>query len=266
MELLRRMSTRPDPLDDEQIKKLSSQRRSSSIAIDEDLVLPAGVDPPIECFPGQISRRQETLLIASDSSSAFTITCARSHRHLLTVVTAPMSLPGTSHTKTFYGDLSFIKPKLDRKNSESSTTSTNSTYSGKICTLYRDVMSFRRRHHVDDPYDNSRLIEMEFTSSSWDEGQLKAHIRLLGKYSDSTPAEPIALLWKGRKGSLEGVLEWKHKPVAVCAQGTEVNSGEWIMYVAPGMDLFVASIVIMAVEDRVRRGSDPKSVDESVVS
>ena len=126
-------------------------------------------------------------------------------------------------------------------------------------------MSFRRRHHVDDPYDNSRLIEMEFTSSSWQQGQMKAHIRLLGRYSDSATTEPVALLWKGRKGSLEGVLEWKNKPVAVCAQGMEVGKGEWIMYVAPGMDLYVASIVIMAVEDRVRRGSDGQNDGDDLV-
>ena len=60
---------------------------------------------------------------------------------------------------------------------------------------------------------------------------------------------------RGSKTNLEGVLEWKNKPVAVCAQGHETQDGEYALYVAPGMDIYTAAIVVIAVDDRVRRSS-----------
>lgn len=101
---------------------------------------------------------------------------------------------------------------------------------------------------------------MEFSTSSWNSGELKANVMLMNKYNESQPVEPIKLRWRGRKTSLEGVLEWNNKPVAVCASGPEMEYGEYILYVAPGMDMYVCSIVVIAVDDRVRRGSEDKDV------
>ena len=107
---------------------------------------------------------------------------------------------------------------------------------------------------------------MEFTTSSWNARELKANIELLNKYSNSEPIEPFKLRWRGRKTSLEGVLEINSQAAAVCARGDGTEDGEYVLYVAPGMDLYICAIVVMAVEDRVRRGSNdsarPAEVDE----
>ncbi|KAK5939201.1 hypothetical protein PMZ80_008504 [Knufia obscura] len=259
MELLRRMSTKPDPIDEEQIRQLSQQRRKSSFAVtalEDDLVLPAAIYPPIEVFPSSTSIQQETLLISPDHvAKGFVITYARSGIHLLTAATPSTSLPGPSHTRHFYGTLK-QNGRMIRKSSSSSNTSNNEDASKKLCTLTRDVISFRKRHHVDDLYNNRRLLEMEFSTSSWDTNHLKASIEILNRYSEGSPMEPVRLKWRGRKASLEGVLEWKEKPVAVCAKGEETEDGEYVLYVAPGMDLYISSIIVMAVDDRTRRGSE----------
>lgn len=258
MDFIRRLSTKPDTLDEEQIKHLS-QRRKSSFAVsarDDEPVLPTAISPAIEIFPGSTSSRQQTLLLSPDQTAkGFIISQARTGNHFLTVATASTSLPGTSHTKHFYGTLSSPRVKTGRKDSDSSADERGST---KICTLTRDALSFRRCHHVDDPYNDRRLIEMEFSTSSWNTGELKASMVLLNKYSEAQPIEPVKLRWKGKKTSLEGVLEWKHRPVAVCASGPETEEGEYVLYVAPGMDTYVCCIIIMAVDDRVRRGSEEK--------
>jgi len=252
------MSTRPDPIDEEQIRQLSQKRRTSSFAIaahEDELVLPAAIDPPIEIFPNSTSKQQETLLISPDPvAKGFVITYAKTGMHLLTAATPATSMPGPSHTRHFYGAL--------KQNTRTKHETSNSSHdsddepSKKLCTLTRDVLSFRKRHHVDDPSNNSRLLEIEFSSSSWETSRLKASIELLNKYNDHSPMEPVSLRWRGRKASLEGVLESKDKPVAVCAKGDETEDGEYVLYVAPGMDLYICAIIVMAVDDRTRRGSN----------
>ncbi len=256
------MSTKPDPIDEEQISQLSHQRRQSSFATTaskDDLVLPTAVNPPIEVFPSSTSEVQEILLVSPDPvARGFVITFAKSGMHLLTAATPTSTMPGPSHTRHFYGTLKH-NARMQQRPSDSSTNSDDNSSSKKLCTLTRDVMTFRKRHHVDDPYNDRRLLEMEFSTSSWDSGQLKASIELLNKYSSSSPVEPVFLRWRGRKASLEGVLEWKDRPVAVCAKGEETEAGEYVLYVAPGMDLYICSIIVMAVDDRTRRGSDDTS-------
>lgn len=259
MERLRRISTKPDPIDEDQIRQLSQHRRKSSFATtahEDDLVLPAAVDPPIEVFPSSTSNCQETLLVSPDPvANGFVITYAKTGIHVLTATTASTSMPGLSHSRHFYGTL---KPnaKMKQKTANGSDTSDHDGCSKKLVTLTRDAMSFRKRHHVDDPYNNHRLLEVEFSVSAWNSSHLKASVKLLNKYSDPSSTEPIHLKWRGRKASLEGVLEWKDKPVAVCAKGVETEVGEYVLYVAPGMDLYTSSIILMAVDDRTRRGSN----------
>lgn len=262
MERLRRASTKPDPFDEEQIRQLSQHRRKFSFAptaLEDDLVLPSAIDPPIEVFPSSTSQRQETLLISPDPvAKGFVITYAKTGIHLLTAATASTSMPGPSHTRHFYGTLK-SDARTKQKTTSGSNTSDDENFSKKLCTLTRDAMSFRKRHHVDDLYNDHRLLEMEFSVSAWESSHPKASIKLLNKYSDSSSMEPIHLRWRGRKASLEGVLEWKDKPVAVCAKGDETEEGEYVVYVAPGMDLYISSIILMAVDDRTRRGSDDSS-------
>lgn len=261
MEFLRRMSTPRDTLDENAIKQLSRRRRTSffaAVAIEEDPVLPAVIKPAIELFPGSVSAHQETLLISpDDTANGFVITHARSGQHHLTAVNVPTALPGSSHTKHFYGilDVSKVNSKKVKEQED---------LSKKICTLTRDALSIRQRHHIDDPYNHRRLMEMEFSTSTWNPHELKASIILLGKYSDSYPMEPVRLRWRGRKASLEGVLECRAHPVMVCAKGEETEEGEYVLYIAPGMDLYVCSMIAMAVDDRVRRGSDDNSRQNSL--
>lgn len=87
---------------------------------------------------------------------------------------------------------------------------------------------------------------------------MKANIELLNRYSANEHMEPRRLRWQGKKYSFEGVLEANSKPVAVCAKGDETMEagGDYVLYVAPGMDAYVACCVVMAVEDRTRRSSD----------
>lgn len=216
------------------------------------------MDPVVEVFPGSTSKRQETLLISPDQTAhGFVISHAKTGNHFLTAASPSLSYPGPSHTKYFYGTLKSSRIKLDRKDSSSSNGEREST---KICALQRDAMSFRKCHHVYDPYNDKRLLEMEFSTSSWNSAELKATIVLLNKYSEIQPMEPVKLKWRGRKMTLEGVLEWNNKPVAVCASGAEMNEGEYLLYIAPGMDMYVCSIVVMAVDDRARRASDDKDM------
>lgn len=257
MDLLRRMSIKPEPIDEEAIIQFSQQRRKSSFAataVSDEPVLPIPIKPTIEVFPGSTSRRQETLLISPNpATKGFVITFARSGKHFLTFATPSTSGPGPSHTKHVYGNIDRSKIEPRRKNSNDINSGKEST---RICTLSRDTLSLRKRHQVDDPYVNSRLVEMEFSASTWHVHELKATISLLSKYGDTSPMEPVTLRWRGRKASLEGVLERKNTPVAVCAKGDETEEGEYVLYVAPGMDLYVCSLVIMATDDRIRRGSD----------
>lgn len=261
MDFIRRLSSRPDSIDEEHLRQLSQQRRKSSFAItsqDDELVLPTALKPVIEIFPGSTYTRQQTLLISPDRSArGFVISSAKSGKHFLTAATPSASLPGISHTKCFYGTLNYPRVKVGRKDSDSSVDDTGST---KICTLTRDALSFRRCHHVDDPYNERRLLELEFSTSSWNSGELKANIVLMNKYSEAQPIEPVKLRWRGRKTSLEGVLEWNNTPVAVCASGPEMEHGEYILYIAPGMDMYVCSIIVTAVDDRVRRGSEDRDM------
>lgn len=256
MELLRRLSSKPEPIDEEAIRQSSRQRRKSSFAttaIEDDPVLPSAIKPAIEIFPSSVSPRQETLLISPDSSAnGFVITYARTGKHLLTAVTVPSAAPGQSHTRHFYG----VMNKSCVNNREDCEGSETDDGTKKLCTLTRDVLSFRKRHHVDDPHNHRRLIEIEFSTSSWNTHELKANISLMNKYSDGQPMEPARLRWRGRRAGLEGVLEWKDTPVAVCARGEETETGEHVLYIAPGMDIYTTAIVVMAVDDRTRRGSD----------
>lgn len=260
--ILRRASTVQTPeIDEEEMKRRAMQRRRSSIAItqnDDEPILPAAISPVIEIFPNSISKRQQTLLISPEpSAKGYTIICARTNRHFLTVVSSSNSLPGPSHTKHFFATLNTPwQSANDRKNSDGSDSGKDETDpSKKICTLERDSLSFRKRHYVQDPYTNHQLLVMEFKYSSWDAGALKANIELLNKYSTGAPMNPISMKWKGRKASLEGVLEVNKSPAAVCAKGSETEAGEYALYVAPGMDLYVCAIIVMAVDDRIRRGS-----------
>lgn len=261
MNLLRRTSTaKVVDLDENEQKQLAMQRRRSSIAItqyDDEPILPNAIKPTIEVFPKSTSQRQETLLISPDPRvKGFTITCARTGKHFLTVVTPPTSLPGSSHTKHFFGALNTPWKSGSHRGSDSSNSDNdNSDNSKKLCTLDRDALSFRKRHNVQDPYTNRELIAMEFNHSSWDGGSLKASIELMNKYSDNGTMEPVNMKWKGKRASLEGVLEVGQRPAAVCAKGFETEAGEYALYVAPGMDLYVCAITVMAVDDRVRRGS-----------
>lgn len=257
MELLRRFSTKSSTLDEEAIKQLSRQRRDSSfatVAIEEDPVLPATIDPPIQLFPGSISKRQSTLLISPDATAnGFVVSYARTGKNLLTAARTGV------HTKHIYGVLDCsqtMNPKVKEQEDEST----------KICTLTRDPLSIRKRSHVDDPYSHRRLMELEFSSSTWNAHELKAHVVLCGKYSDNSPQEPLRLRWSGRQSSLEGVLECRGHPVAVCATGEETEDGEFVVYVAPGFDLYIASMVVLAVEDRIsgRRRSGQNSHQNSL--
>lgn len=259
--ILRRQSTIHAEPDEEEVKRLAMQRRRSSIAItqqDDEPILPTAINPIIEIFPNSTSRRQQTLLISPDPSSrGYIIICARTNKPFLTVVSSQNSLPGPSHTKHFYGSLN--KPWQfgnGRKDSDESNSGKDEADSlKKLCTLERDSLSFRKRHYVQDPYTNHQLLAMEFTTSTWDAGALKANIELLNRYSTGFPMEPVHLKWKGKKASLEGVLEVNKNPAAVCAKGSETSAGEYALYVAPGMDMYICAIVVMAVDDRIRRGS-----------
>lgn len=262
MELLRRMSTRGDQYDEELVKQLSQQRRKSSFAMtarEDDPVLPSAIKPPIEVFPGSTSTGQETLLISPDPTArGFVITYAQTGHHFLTAATPSTSLPGPSHTKVFYATLNL--PRTDSKRRDSDRSDEDKLVSKRMCTLTRDSVSFRRRHHVDDPYNGRRLLDMEFSTSSWNMNELKANIELLNKYSKAETMEPVKLRWRGRRASLEGVLETSTgKPVAVCARGEGTEEGEYVLYVAPGMDMYACTIIVMAVDDRIRRGSDDNS-------
>lgn len=263
LNLLRRPSTAKVPeLDENEVRQLAMQRRRSSIAItqhDDEPILPVAITPAIEIFPNSTSKKQQTLLISPDPLvKGYTIMCARTGKRFLTVVSPQNSLPGPSHTKHFFGSLNTPwQFGSGRKNSDDSSGSDKdeTDSSKKLCTLERDSLSFRKRHHVQDPYTNHQLLVMEFSYSSWDTGALKASVELLNKYSTGTPMEPRSLKWKGKKASLEGVLEVNQRPAAVCAKGSETEAGEYALYVAPGMDLYVCAIIVMAVDDRIRRGS-----------
>lgn len=249
-------------LDEDELRQLAMQRRRSSIAItqyDDEPILPTAITPALEIFPNSSSKRQQTLLISPDPLvKGYAIMCARTGKRFLTVATPPTALPGASHTKHFFGTLNLPwQFGNGRKGSDESSSSDKDETdpSKKLCTLERDSLSFRKRHYVQDPYNNRQLLVMEFNYSSWDNGALKASIELLNKYSASGVMEPISLRWKGKKASLEGVLEVNHRAAAVCAKGHETEDGEYALYVAPGMDLYVCAIVVMAVDDRVRRAS-----------
>lgn len=251
-------------VDEDELRRLAMQRRRSSIAIiqhDDEPIFPVAMTPAIEIFPNSNSKRQQTLLISPDPLvNGYAIMCARTGRRFLTVVTPQTALPGPSHTKHFFGTLnSPWQSSSDRKNSDGSDGSDSdkdqTDPSKKLCTLERDSLSFRKRHYVQDPHNNRQLLAMEFNYSSWDAGAMKASIELLNKYSHDGTMEPIRMKWKGKKASLEGVLEVNHKAAAVCAKGQETEAGEYALYVAPGMDLYICAIVVMAVDDRVRRAS-----------
>jgi len=262
------------------------QRRKSSVALaqtisQEEPLFTKPVQPPVEIFPNSTSTRQENLIISPDFlKSDFTIIKASTCEQLLTVTTSTTSLSGQSHAKQFYGTLSAnLKqkngkhyeasndtPKLRSSSSNLSSAITTTTSSDskdtpptqtKLFTLERDAFTLRRLHHVIDPYTGHRIMQIEFSpSSSWDAQALKADIQLLNKYSTNEPLEPQRLRWKGKKNSMEGVLEIHHKAVAVCAKGEETaESGDYILFVAPGMDLYVACCIVMAVDDRTRRSS-----------
>lgn len=271
--LLRRASTMQQAgLDEEEVKRLAMQRRRSSIAItqnDNEPILTTPISPVIEIFPNSTSKRQQTLLISPDPAArGYAIICARTGRSFLTVVSPHNSLPGPSHTKVFYGSLNCPwKFGNSRKDSDDSNSDKDETdTSKKLCTLERDSLSFRKRHYVQDPYTNHQLLVMEFNYSSWDAGALKASVELLNKYSIGAPMDPIHLKWKGKKSSLEGVLEVNNKPAAVCARGRETEIGEYALYVAPGMDMYVCALIVMAVDDRVRRGSGDTSTSSPVIT
>lgn len=259
--LLRRQSQISPDVDEEQVKRLAMQRRRSSIAItqhDDEPILPIAISPAIDIFPNSTSKRQQTLLISPDPLvKGYTIICARTGKRFLTIVSLQNSLPGPSHTKQFYGTLNTPwQFTNNRKNSDDSESGKDDADpSKKLCTLERDTLSFRKRHYVQDPYTNHQLLIMEFKYSSWDASALKASIELLNRYSTGAPMDPITLKWKGKKASLEGVLEVDKKPAAVCAKGSETQAGEYALYVAPGMDLYICAIIVMAVDDRIRRGS-----------
>lgn len=232
---------------------------------DGDPILPNAINPAIEIFPNSTSNRQETLLISPDPmTKGFSIMCARTGKNFLTVVSPQSSLPGPSHTKHFFGSSNFPWRFGSQKGSDSSGSDEEKPGSPKkLCTLERDSLSFRKRHHVQDPCNSRQLLVMEFSYSSWDSGALKASIELLNKYGDNSTMQPVTMKWRGKKLSLEGVLEVNHRPAAVCAKGRETEAGEYALYVAPGMDLYVCAIIVMAVDDRVRRnsGNTPFSPD-----
>lgn len=262
LNILRRSSTVKTPeVNEDELRQLAMQRRRSSVAItqyDDEPILPIAITPAIEIFPKSTSKRQQTLLISPDPLvNGYAIMCARTSRRFLTVVTAPTALPGPSHTKHFFGTLNAPwQSSSGRKNSDGSDSDKDETDpSKKLCTLERDSLSFRKRHYVQDPHNNRQLLAMEFNYSSWDNGAMKASIELLNKYSHDGTMEPIRMKWKGKRASLEGVLEVNHKAAAVCAKGHETEAGEYALYVAPGMDLYICAIVVMAVDDRVRRAS-----------
>lgn len=271
LNILRRPSAVKTPeIDEDELRQLAMQRRRSSIAIiqhDDEPIFPTAISPTIEIFPNSTSKRQQTLLISPDPLvNGYAITCAKTDRRFLTVVTPQTALPGPSHTKHFYGTLnSPWQSSSDRKNSDGSDSDKDETDpSKKLCNLERDSLSFRKRHYVQDPHNNRQLLAMEFNYSSWDAGAMKASIELLNKYSHDGTMNPIRLKWKGKKASLEGVLEVNHKAVAVCAKGLETQAGEYALYVAPGMDLYVCAIVVMAVDDRVRRVSGDNNFSPSL--
>ncbi|KAK5085297.1 hypothetical protein LTR05_004579 [Lithohypha guttulata] len=252
MDLLRRMSIKPEPIDEDAITQLSQQRRKSSFAataVSDEPVLPIPIRPTIEVFPGSTSRQQETLLISPNpATKGFVITFARSGKHFLTSATPSTSGPGPSHTKHVYGNIDRSKIEPRRKNSNDINSGKEST---RICTLSRDTLSLRKRHQVDDPYVNSRLVEMEFSASTWHVHELKATISLLSKYGDTSPMEPVTLRWRGRKASLEGVLERKNTPVAVCAKGDETEEGEFAQKEHTPFQRTYFSSLVMAEIDSV---------------